>query len=144
MHANQGGEDAQREEFLVIPMLDERARSVEDRLRRRAAAGIPDPMGLWRNTQLGSERGLREIQRFPTLAEGLWGHGTTTVPSACRTSQGKRPSANFSQLILAANRSFRRRGYRGIGAGIREFLAKLTNSGKKWRARQDSNLRPSA
>jgi hypothetical protein len=78
VHTDHLCENAQREEFLVILMRDERARPVEDRLQRRAASGIPDPVRLWRDTQLGSERGLRQSQRFPTLAEGLWANGTTT------------------------------------------------------------------
>ncbi len=49
-------------------------------------------------SQLGGERSLRDFQHFSALAEGLWGHGTTTVQSAGRTSQGERPKAYFSQL----------------------------------------------
>jgi len=49
--------------------------------------------------------------------------------------------AYFSQLILTADRSFRTGEMLRISG---DSTAKLASSGKKWRARQDSNLRPSA
>ena len=56
MNTDQCCEDAKREECLVVPMLDERTRSVEDPRRRWAASRIPYPIGFWRDTKLGSER----------------------------------------------------------------------------------------
>ncbi len=99
MHADHRRENAKREERLIVPMPNEGARSIQDPDRRWATSGIPDPIGLWRNAQLGSERSLRDFQRFSALAEGLFGHSTTTLPSVGRTWQGKRPCAYVSQLI---------------------------------------------
>ena len=56
MNTDQCCEDVKREEFLVVPMLDERARPVEDPRRWRPMSGIPDPIGFWRDSKLGSER----------------------------------------------------------------------------------------
>ena len=92
MHTDQDGEQAKREEFLVIPMGDESARSVEGPRWRQPASGIPYSIGFWGDPKLGSECRLRALQCFPALAEGLWGHGTTTVPSAGWTWQGQRHS----------------------------------------------------
>ena len=47
----------------------------------------------------GSQWSLRNFQRFSALAEGLFGHSTTTLPSVGRTWQGKRAQAYFSQPI---------------------------------------------
>ena len=107
MDTDQRGEDVKRQEFLGILMGNERAGAVEEPRRRRPAARIPHSIGVWRDAEHGRERRLREFQRLPALAEGLWGHGTTTVPSAGRTWQGERPWAYFSQLIFGADRSFR-------------------------------------
>ena len=82
MHADQDSENGKREEGLVIAMRNECVRSVEDPRWSRSASRIPHAIGLCRDAQLGSERSLRALQRFPVLAEGLWRHGTTTVPSA--------------------------------------------------------------
>ena len=106
MHADHRRENAKREERLIVPMPHEGARSIQDPGRRWAASGIPDPIGLWRNSQLGGERSLRDFQHFSALAQGRGGHSTTTLPSVGRSWQGKRPWAYFSQLILPADRSF--------------------------------------
>ena len=91
MHTDQDGENAQGKKFLVVPMCDECQRSVEDPSRSWTAPGVPHSIGFWGDAQRDCERSLRALQRFPALAEGLRRHGTTTVPSAYRTWQGKRP-----------------------------------------------------
>ena len=82
VHTDQDGENTKGKGFLVVPIRNECARSVEDPSRSRPASRVPHSIGFRRDAQLGSERRLRALQRFPTLAEGLRRHGTTTVPSA--------------------------------------------------------------
>ena len=107
MHTDQSRQDGKREPFLVVlPVHNEGAGSIEDVRRRRAAGGIPNSVRLRRDPQLRGERSLRERQRLPATAEGPLCHGTTTLPSAGRTSQGGWRQAYFSQLICAADRSF--------------------------------------
>ena len=78
----------QREVLLVIPLRDEGVSSVEDPCRNWPTSRIPHTIGFWRDAELGSECGLREFQRLPTLAKGLRGHGRDH-------SASRRPTGRF-------------------------------------------------